>query len=261
MSVITLLSDFGEADHYVACMKGVLLQRAPTAQIVDVTHSIQPQDVVHGAFVLRQTFEYFPPGTIHIGVVDPGVGTQRRILAARYANQILLAPDNGLLTFVHRDFVLEELRVVENSRLYQNEVSNTFHGRDVFAPVAGHLWQGMLFEKVGPIARELELLNIEQPKSLERGGLEGQVLYVDHFGNVISNISATDLQRVRSPMERLNVQVGPLRVGHLHTTYADVKPGEIVAVIGSTGMLEIAVNQGNAASHLRAAPGTIVVVR
>jgi hypothetical protein len=261
MSVITLLSDFGEADHYVACMKGVLLQRAPTAQIVDITHVIQPQDIVHGAFVLRQTFEYFPQGTIHIAVVDPGVGTKRRILAARYANQIVLAPDNGMMTFLHRDFVLEELRVVENSRLYQNEVSNTFHGRDVFAPVAGHLWQGMLFEKVGPIARELELLNIEQPKSLERGGLEGQVLYVDHFGNVISNISAADLQRVRSPMERMNVQVGPLRVGHLHTTYADVKPGEVVAVIGSTGMLEVAVNQGNAASHLRAAPGTIIVVR
>ena len=261
MSAITLLSDFGQADHYVACMKGVLLQRAPTAQLVDITHAIQPQDVVHGAFVLRQSFEYFPSGTIHIAVVDPGVGTRRRILAARYAGQTVLAPDNGMLTFIHRDFILEELRVVENSRLYQNEVSNTFHGRDVFAPVAGHLWQGMLLEKVGPVARELELLNLEKPKSIDRGGLEGQVLYVDHFGNVISNISAADLQNVRSPLERLNVQVDPLRVGQLHTTYADVKPGQVVAVIGSTGMLEIAVNQGNAASHLRAAPGTIVVVR
>ncbi|MCB9852715.1 MAG: SAM-dependent chlorinase/fluorinase [Phycisphaerales bacterium] len=261
MSVITLLSDFGTADHYVACMKGVILQRAPTAQIVDITHTIQPQDVVHGAFVLRQVFEYFPPGTIHIAVVDPGVGTKRRIMAARYGNQTILAPDNGLMTFIHRDFVLDELRTIENSRLYQNEVSNTFHGRDIFAPVAGHLWQGMLMEKVGPIARQLELLNIDRPKSLERGGLEGQVLYVDHFGNVISNISAADLRGVRAPLERLNVHVGPLRIGNLHTTYSDVKPGEIVAVIGSTGMLEIAVNQGNAASHLRAAPGTIVVVR
>lgn len=261
MSAITLLTDFGNADHYVACMKGVLLQRAPTAQIVDITHSIQPQDVVHGAFVLRQVFEYFPPGTIHIAIVDPGVGSKRRMLVARYGNQTILAPDNGLMTFIHRDFVMEELRVIDNSRLYQNDVSNTFHGRDIFAPVASHLWQGMLLEKVGPAARELELLNIDRPKSLERGGLEGQVLYVDHFGNVISNISAADLQGVRPPLERLNVHVGPLRIGNLHTTYSDVNPGEIVAVIGSTGMLEIAVNQGNAASHLRAAPGTIVVVR
>ena len=261
MSVITLLTDFGESDHYVACMKGVILQRAPMAQIVDVTHMIQPHDVVHAAFVLRQVFEFYPRDTIHLAIVDPGVGGSRRILAARYGGQTILAPDNGLLSFVHRDFVLEELRSVENSRLYNSDVSTTFHGRDVFAPVAGHLWQGMSLDKVGPVVRELELLNIERPKILEHGGLEGQVLYVDHFGNVISNISSSDLGTVRGPLDRMNVHVGPLRVGHLHATYADVQPGEIVAMIGSTGMLEIAINQGNAAAHLRAAPGTIVVVR
>lgn len=258
---ITLLTDFGMADHYVACMKGVILQRAPLAQIIDVTHMIQPHDVVHGAFVLRQIFEHYPPGTIHIAVVDPGVGSSRRIVAARYSGQIVLTPDNGLLTFVHRDFVLQELRSIENQRLFRPEVSRTFHGRDVFAPVAGQLCQGTAFEKLGPIVRELQLLNLERPKRLEQGGVEGQVLYIDHFGNCISNISAADLGQVKAPPERMTVQVGPLRVGHLHTTYADVNPGEIVAMIGSTGMLEVAVNQGSAAAHLRAAPGTLVMVR
>lgn len=258
---ITLITDFGSADHYVACMKGVILQRSPQAALIDVTHSIQPHDIVHAAFVLRQVFEHFPIGTIHIAVVDPGVGSSRRILAARYSGQIILVPDNGLLSFVHRDFVMEELRSIENHRLWRTEVSRTFHGRDVFAPVAGHLSQGMPLENVGPMVRELQLLNIDRAKRLDGGGVEGQVLYVDHFGNCISNISAADLGFVKSPPDRMVVQVGPLRVGRLHTTYADVNPGEIVAIIGSTGMLEIAVNQGSAASQLRAAPGTLVMVR
>ncbi len=261
MAAITLMTDFGAADHYVACMKGVILQRAPTAPIVDVTHLIQPFDVVHGAFVLRQIFEYFPQGSIHIAVVDPGVGSSRRILAARYSDQIVLAPDNGLLTFVHRDFILAELRSIENTRLYQAEVSRTFHGRDVFAPVAAQLWQGMPLDNVGPIVRELELLNIDRPKTLQQGGIEGQVLYVDHFGNIVSNISGDDLGMVKAPFERMVVHVGPIRVGHLRTTYSDVRPGEVLAVMGSTGMLEIAVNQGNAAAQLRAGPGTVVSVR
>jgi len=258
---ITLMTDFGEADHYVACMKGVILQRAPGAPIIDVTHAIQPHDVVHGAFVLRQTFEHFPAGTIHIAVVDPGVGGARRMLAARYSGQTILAPDNGLLTFIHRDFILEELRSIENARLFRQEVSRTFHGRDILAPVAGHLCLGMALEKVGPIVRELQLLNIEKAKRLEQGAVEGQVLYVDHFRNCISNSIATYLNAVKSTPDRMTVQVGPLRVGRLHTTYGDVNPGEIVAMIGSTGMLEVAVNQGNAAAQLRAAPGTLVIVR
>ncbi len=261
MSAITLLTDFGEADHYVACMKGVILQRAAGARIVDITHRIQPHDVVHAAFILRQVFECFPAGTIHVAVVDPGVGSARRILAARYAGQTILAPDNGLVSFVHRDFALEELRSVENRRLSQPEVSATFHGRDVFAPVAAHLFSGMPLDRVGPQVGELELLNIDLPHALEHGGLEGQVLYVDHFGNVISNISAADLEALRTPADRLGVQVGPLRIGPLRTTYGDAAPGEVVALIGSTGMLEIAVNQGNAATQLRAGPGTIVLVR
>ncbi len=262
MRIITLTTDFGESDHYIACMKGVILQRAPYAAIVDVTHVIQPHDVVHGAFVLRQVFDHFPEGTIHIAVVDPGVGTTRRLLAARYEGQIILAPDNGVLSLVHRDFTLEELRSIENTRLFRQEISATFHGRDVLAPVAAHLAQGMNLDAVGPLINQLEILNLDPPVQTANGGVEGQVLYVDRFGNLISNISHADLEVVvGSNASRLSVFVGPLRVGPLRTTYGDVAPGEIVAVIGSTGMLEVAINQGNAAAQLRASPGTIVVVR
>lgn len=261
MSTITLMTDFGEADHYAACMKGVILQLCPTAQIVDVTHTIPPHDVVRGAFVLRQIFDFFPEGTIHVGVVDPGVGTTRRLIAAAYQGQVILAPDNGLVSLIHRDFEIEELRAIANARLFRQDVSATFHGRDVLAPVAGHLARGMGLVNVGPIIDQLEILNLDAPTMLPNGGVEGQVLYVDHFGNLITNVSEADLATELSRKSNFDVYVGPLRVGPLRTTYADVNPGEIVALFGSTGMLEVAINQGNAAAQLRASPGTIVVVR
>ncbi len=261
MPIVTLTTDFGEADHYVACMKGVILEHAPATQIIDVTHAIAAHDVVRGAFVLRQVFDYYPEGTIHLVVVDPGVGTTRRLIAASYDGQIILAPDNGLVTLVHRDFALDELRVIANTRLFRQDVSSTFHGRDILAPVAGHLARGLGLVNVGPAIDQLEILNLEQPIILPHGGIEGQVLYVDHFGNLISNISEAHLASSPGAGRGLSVHVGPLRVGHLRGTYSDVSPGEIVALIGSTGMLEVAINQGNAARQLRAAPGTVVMVR
>jgi hypothetical protein len=261
MAIITLTTDFGEADHYLACMKGIILQIVPTAQIVDVSHVINRHDVVHAAFILRQVFDFFPDGTVHLAVVDPGVGTTRRLIAARYGAQTVLAPDNGLVTLVHRDFVLAELRVIQNTHLFRSEVSATFHGRDILAPVAAQLARGMPLEAVGPMIDQLEMLNLEKVVPLPDGGLEGQVLYIDHFGNLISNIGQDDLARMADGGRGMNVHVGPLRIGPLRRTYADVRPGEIVAVIGSTGMLEVAINQGSAATQLRATPGTIVVIR
>ena len=260
MAIVTLTTDFGQADHYVACMKGVILSLAPSAQIIDVTHSIPAHDVVRGAFALRQVFDCCPEGTIHVVVVDPGVGTTRRLIAAAYNGQVVLAPDNGLVSLVHRDYALDELRMIANPRLYRPEVSATFHGRDVLAPVAGHLARGLALMNVGPIVEQLEILNLEPAARMPGGGLEGVVLYVDHFGNLISNISEGDVASVRGGRE-LSVFVGPLRVGPLRKTYADVAVGEIAAIIGSTGMLEVAINQGRAATQLRAAPGTVVMVR
>mgnify|MGYP001209269856 CR=1 FL=1 len=261
MRIITLTTDFGESDHYIACMKGVILQLAPTVHIVDVTHVIQPHDVVHGAFVLRQVFDHFPDGTIHIAVVDPGVGTTRRLLAVRYETQIVLSPDNGLVSLVHRDFAMEELREISNTRLFRQEISATFHARDVLAPVAGHLAQGMALGNVGPLINQLEILNLDRPTPLTNGGIQGQVLYVDRFGNLITNIGQADLASLSIGTHPYHIHVGPLRVGPLRTTYGDVASGDIIAIVGSTGMLEVAINQGSAAAQLRAAPGTIVVVR
>jgi S-adenosylmethionine hydrolase len=261
MPIITLTTDFGEADHYVACMKGVILQQVPTAQLVDVTHTINQHDVVHGAFVLRQVVEHFPVGTIHIAVVDPGVGTARRLLAARYEGHTILAPDNGLVSLVHRDFALDELHSIENTRLFRQEVSTTFHGRDILAPVAASLARGLSLDSVGPPIDQLEILNLEKADTLPSGGIEGQVLYVDKFGNLISNISAEEVSVMYPSFEGLQVHVGPLRIGPLRTTYADVAEGEMVAIVGSTGMIEVAANQGNAAVQLRASPGTIVLIK
>jgi len=261
MAIITLTTDFGEADHYIACMKGVILQIAPGTQIIDVTHIIGPHDVVHAAFVIRQIFDHFPDGTIHVAVVDPGVGTTRRLIAARYSAQTVLAPDNGILSLVHRDFVLAELRAIQNPHIFRSEVSPTFHGRDILAPVAAHLSRGVGLDAVGPMIDHLEILNLDRVAPLPDGGLEGQVLYVDHFGNLITNVSEDDLMQLADGGHGMNVHVGPLRIGPLRRTYADVAPGEIVAIVGSAGMLEVAINQGNAAAQLRATPGTIVIVR
>src|SRR5215475_9937611 len=154
MSIVTLTTDFGLADHYVAAMKGVILSKAPRATIVDITHEIRAQDVVQAAFVFRQAFGYFPSGTVHVVVVDPGVGTSRRLLAARYAGQIVLAPDNGLVSLVHHDFPIEGLREITVGE--QGGPSATFHGRDILAPAAARLLKGGSFDQVGPMTDHLE---------------------------------------------------------------------------------------------------------
>ncbi len=261
MALVTLTTDFGDSDHYVACMKGVILQIAPDARIVDVSHRVQRHDVVHGAFVLRQAFEYFPRDSIHVAVVDPGVGTTRRLLACHYAGQTVLAPDNGLVSLIHRDFPLHDIRSIENPMLYRREVSRTFHGRDILAPVAGHLAGGAPLAAVGPPIAQLEILNLPRPVILPDGGVEGQVVYHDVYGNLSSNISRRELDHVLATRPSAEVYVGPLRVGPIRRTYSDVDPGEIIALMGSSGCVEVAINQGSAAQRLRAGPGTSVIVR
>lgn len=269
MSIITLTTDFGTSDHYVAAMKGVLLTVTPHATLVDITHAIRPQDVVHAAFVFRHAFPYFPEGTVHVVVVDPGVGTSRRLLAARYAGQTVLAPDNGILSMVHHDFPLEALHEVANRRWFIQDQSATFHGRDILAPVAGHLACGDPLEEVGPQTDHLEILNLADPGGEPGGPLRGFILHIDHFGNLVTNIRQSDVAgyraglkdaasgRAREPL----VFVGETGVGPLRRTYADVAEGELLALIGSADLLEIAVNSGSAAARLRALPGEAVFVQ
>lgn len=261
MAIVTLTTDFGLSDHYVACMKGVILQAAPATYLIDVTHQIERHDVVHAAVVLRQVFEYFPRGTIHVVVVDPGVGTTRRLLALQYSGQIILSPDNGIVTLVHRDMQLMDIRSVENQDLFRRHVSNTFHGRDILAPIAGFLAAGGALSSVGPAVAQLEILNLPKPVVLSDGGLEGQILYKDTFGNLISNISRDELKVCLTRRPQAEVYVGALRIGPVRRTYSDVGPGEILALISSAGSLEIAMNQDSAAVRLRVGPGSAVIVR
>ncbi len=261
MAIVTLTTDFGVSDHYVACMKGVILQAAPATYLIDVTHQIERHDVVHAAVVLRQVFEYYPRGTIHVVVVDPGVGTTRRLLALQYSGQTILSPDNGIVSLVHRDMQLMEIRGVENQELFRRHVSSTFHGRDVLAPVAGFLASGGAISSVGPPVAQLEILNLPKPVMLSDGGIEGQILYKDTFGNLISNIGRDDLKNCLLRRPQAEVYAGALRIGPVRRTYADVGPGEILALISSSGSLEIAMNQDSAAVRLRVGPGSAVIVR
>lgn len=260
MAIITLLTDFGTRDHYVAAMKGVIHRIAPRVSIVDITHEISAQNILEAAFTLRQSLIWYPTGTVHVAVVDPGVGSSRCILAGRYSGQIVLAPDNGLLSLLHRDLRLEELYSVEQERFFLPNVSSTFHGRDIFAPVAAHIASGLRLSMLGPRVRELEVLPLASPK---RSGdeIRGCVLHVDRFGNLITNIGiemlANDMRRGKS----FCVRVADRDVGPICNNYSNVDHGELLALIGSSGTIEISVNGGNAAQMLNAKIQTEVVVR
>jgi len=261
MSVVALLTDFGTRDHYVAAVKGVILQVNPKATLVDITHEIEPQQVTEAAFILRQAFPYFPEGTVFVAIVDPGVGTRRRILAACYSGRYVIAPDNGLLTFLQRDAELQEVRVVENRVLMASTLSATFHGRDIMAPLAGHLSKGVPLERVGPVAERIEIFTVPRPDFGRDGSIDGQVLFVDHFGNLITNISELDVKAVRAPGRPHDVLFGSRRLGPIRDTYGDVPAGQALALIGSMQMLEIAVNGGSAAALFNARRGDPVGVR
>lgn len=261
MSIIALLTDFGTRDYYVGAMKGVILQINPKATLVDITHEIAPQDVFHGAFVLRQAFPFFPAKTIFLTVIDPTVGTRRRILAARYNERIVIAPDNGLITLLHRDGNLEEIRVIENRQFFAASPTRTFQGRDIMAPVAAHLSLNVSMENLGPVADHVDLLDLVRPTVYTDGTLEGQVILVDHFGNLITNISAMDLGTRGSAWKFRHVLVGPHDIGPIRTTYADAPMGHPVALIGSSALLEIAINGGHAARQLGAERGTVIHLR
>lgn len=258
MPPITLITDFGTKDYYVGAMKGMILRTAPNARIVDITHDIAPHDVIHGAFVLRETLRWYPPGTVHAAVVDPGVGSDRRILAGRYGRQVVIAPDNGLITFVHRQAELKEIYSVENSHYFPGPVSRTFHGRDIIAPVAAHVARGIELSQLGPPAGQIEILRTPEPERLSPVGLRGSVLFVDHFGTLVTNISADDLGALFRARIPITVRVGEFAVGSVSATFADVGVDEPVAIVGSSRMLEIAVNRGRACDRFEAGAGTPV---
>ncbi|PQO43423.1 S-adenosyl-l-methionine hydroxide adenosyltransferase family protein [Blastopirellula marina] len=243
--IITLLTDFGADSPYVAEMKGAILTVFRRATIVDLTHSVSPQNIRQGAYLLDRTYRSFPYGTVHVGVVDPGVGSQRKIIAAEINGQIFVLPDNGLLSVVAKDAVPAQLREVSNRRLWRDEVSCTFHGRDVMGPVGAYLAAGGLFEEVGPPLSELSRFELPTVSRIP-GVLCGEVTYADSFGNLVTNIRRVDVAEV----EIASVFIDGREVGPPAATYSEKSPGSPIALWGSSGQLEISIVSGNASAWL-----------
>ncbi|MFO0809588.1 MAG: SAM-dependent chlorinase/fluorinase [Gemmataceae bacterium] len=252
--LVTLTTDFGEGSSYVAAMKGALLSVNPAAHIVDLTHSIPPQDISAAALFLADSLPHFPIGTIHVVVVDPGVGTNRALLFVEWSKQRILAPDNGCWTALAFRGKPRVRQIVERRFFGQHGVSPTFHGRDILAPVAGHLSRGQDPAELGQLVRDWVRLELPRSRDTPKRKV-GIVLWVDAFGNLITNIE------VRSPVTIEGVQVGSasgIRVVH---TFGDAKAGDLVALVGSSGRLEVAVVNGSAASYLGLGRGAEVVAR
>ena len=253
---VVLLTDFGTKDAYAASMKGVILRIFPRATVIDLTHEIEPQNVKQGAFVLEAVYPYFPAGSIFVSVVDPGVGSERQILAAKTGRGIFLAPDNGLLTRVLEKEKGFELRIVTNRHFFLKEISPTFHGRDCFAPTAASLAKNpSQFYKLGPRISNFKRLPFPSPRREGRRVI-GEVVYFDHFGNAFTNIPKEWVSAARKG--KLKVRVKGKKIAPIRKSYFEAPPGEAVAVFSSTNLLEIAVNHGSARKRLGLREGTPV---
>jgi S-adenosylmethionine hydrolase len=260
MAIITLLTDFGVQDEYVGVLKGVILGTNPSATIVDISHAIGAQNISAAAHTLKASYPYFPQGTIHVAVVDPGVGTRRAIIAVHSDGHLFLAPDNGLLTPIVRQAKSVTIHRVDNEALFLHPVSRTFQGRDIFAPVAGHLSKGFSLDALGPVVGmdSVVLLEEIEPPLVSSGEIVGKVVAVDRFGNLITNIHAKELAALGS--SQLGITAGDVTIGGLADSYAQGDPDRPIAILGSRDCIEIAINLGNAARVLEMGVGGVVRV-
>lgn len=249
--IITFTTDFGLKDAYVGAMKGAALSINPLSRFVDISHGVTPGNIMEGAFILLQSYSFFPKGTIHVAVVDPGVGGRRKAVLVETDRYIFVGPDNGLLSLAAgRENVRRVVHLTERP-FFRREVSSTFHGRDIFAPVAAHLSLGT---NPGAFGLELDTLSpLKMPKPAEKGGaIKGEVIYVDTFGNLVTNIMGKDISGRTADMK---VTVNGSAAGGFAVSYSAVKKGEALAVIGSAGYLEIAVNMGSASAKFSSGVG------
>lgn len=256
--VITLLTDFGLKDPYVASMKGVILRINPQCTLVDITHHVPPHDLKEGAFVLANAFSTFPKGTIHIAVVDPGVGSPRKPILLVTQSYFFIGPDNGIFTFVGKREKVKQAVALTNSRYFLSQVSTTFHGRDIFAPVAAHLSLGVKPKAFGHVMNSWTEFLFREPENKE-GHLVGEVFHIDTFGNLISNIDRGQLFQF-SKRHPIIVRVGKRIVRGLKKGYWEGKKNEPIALLGSGDFLEISVKEGNAQKFLKLKKGDRIVV-
>jgi S-adenosylmethionine hydrolase len=258
VSVITLTTDFGTGDWFVGTMKGVIASLAPRATVVDLTHDLPPGDIRAGAFALAASHRFFPKGTIHVAVVDPGVGSDRKAIAVQTAKGVFVGPDNGVLSWTLAREKVRAIHALENEAYFLQPVSRTFHGRDVFAPVAAHLSRGLPIQKLGPALKDF--VRLAWPEALvRRDGVEGEVVYIDRFGNAITNLEGSLV--TGSARATCEIYARRRRVCPLRPFYQAVAPQTPVALVGSSGFLEIAINGGSAEKALGVKIGTRVVLR
>ena len=254
MKVITFLSDFGSKSSYVSQMKGIALCMTD-AKLIDISHEITPHNICEGAFVLKTSVPYFPVGTVHVGVVDPGVGSTRRGIVVTTNTHIFVGPDNGLLIPAAKEVGKFTVYRIKNQKLMLSNVSNTFHGRDVFTPVAAHILNGVYFDEIGPIIKDFVDLDFGMPEITNKS-VVGRVIYIDSFGNLITNIDEIQLKRSLEYDKKITVTIHGKKVKiPFVKTYSSVKKEGVLATIGSSNLLEISVNQGNAGKKLKIKPG------
>jgi len=256
--IITLLTDFGTKDHYVASMKGVILNINPECLLIDITHGVNPHDIEEGAFILANTYSYFPKGTIHLSVVDPGVGGTRRPILLVTRNYFFVGPDNGLFTLVAQREKVKQVVALTKKKYFFSKVSSTFHGRDIFAPVAAHLSLGIKPNAFGHEINSLKELRLQKPV-VKEGKLLGEILHIDTFGNLVSNIDEGKLFRFIQSRPFV-IRVGGKIISGLKKGYWEGRKGELIALSGSGGYLEISVREGNAQKMLKIKKGNPVTI-
>ena len=256
ISLVTLLTDFGDRDYFVASMKGVILGINPQARLVDLSHHVPPQQIEAAAYLLKAAYSYFPDGTVHVAVVDPGVGTSRRPLLVSTSRYHFVAPDNGLLTYIYQEEASLEVRQIENKQYRLDSEGTTFDGRDLFAPAAAWLTKGQVPGSFGRLIQDYVRLPISEPKVQDKT-LTGRIVYVDHFGNLISDITSYHLRELQGVTRRsdMTIRIGGTTVEQLSKTYAAGPQGAPGGLINSNGHVEVFIREGNAAEQLKCGLG------
>ena len=260
MSIISLLTDFGVDDEYVGVMKGVILSINPAAVLVDISHRVEPQGILQAAYLIKSTYRFFPEKTIHVIVVDPGVGSDRAILVYEKEKHIFIAPDNGVLTLLLDETGDDNVIRIENSDYFLKPVSQTFHGRDIFAPVAAYLSRGTVIAEFGPSLDQREIIRLPVPSAYitEAGTIVGSVISIDHFGNLITNIDLDMLKKYDIAEKEAVITLGEVTLKGIMSSYISVETGHPLVIKGSRGYLEIAVNKGSAQAKLNVTIGDTV---